>query len=91
MIKFHNYIEERLQNDPEKTKELWNGYDDFKIGALLKEARVRAGLTQEELARKINTTKSVISRVENHAEDIRLSTLEKFARALGKEVHVMIV
>jgi ribosome-binding protein aMBF1 (putative translation factor) len=91
MIKFHDYFEERLQNDPAKVKEFWYGYEDFKIGALLKEARVRAGLTQEELARKINTTKSVISRVENHAEDIRLSTLEKFARALGKEVHVMIV
>jgi transcriptional regulator with XRE-family HTH domain len=44
--------------------------------------------TQEELAAKLNTKKSAISRIENHAEDIKLSTLERFANALGKELHL---
>jgi len=48
-------------------------------------------LTQEEGAQKLETKKSAISRIENHAEDIRLSTLRKYARALGKKVSLEIV
>ena len=54
-------------------------------------AREKAGLTQEELARRLKTKKSAISRIENHAEDIRLSTLERTAEALGKRLQVDIV
>lgn len=57
------------------------GYNEFKIGLLLKQARIEAGLTQEEIAKKLHTKKSAISRIENHAEDIKLSTLKKFAWA----------
>ncbi len=49
-----------------------------------------AGLTQEELARRLKTKKTAISRIENHAEDIKLSTLEKVAHALGKRLEVKI-
>ena len=49
-------------------------------------AREKAGLTQDELADRLKTKKSAISRIENHAEDIRLSTLEKFAHASGKKL-----
>lgn len=55
---------------------------------MLKTAREEAGLTQEQLAEKLQTKKSAISRIENHAEDIKLSTLEKFAQALGKKLRV---
>lgn len=55
---------------------------------LLKQAREETGLTQEELALRLNTKKSAISRIENHAEDIKLSTLKKFARALGKRLYL---
>jgi len=58
---------------------------------LLKQAREEAGLTQEELAVKLDTKKSAISRIENHAEDIKLSTLEKFAHALGKHLRLEVV
>ena len=50
------------------------GYQVFKIGVMLKEAREAAGITQEELAIRLSTKKSAISRMENHAEDIKLST-----------------
>jgi hypothetical protein len=43
------------------------GYTNFKIGVMLRQAREAAGLTQEEVARQLNTTKSAISRIENHA------------------------
>ena len=68
----------------------WDGYEDYKIGIFLKEVRERSGLTQEELANRINTTKSVISRMENHSEDIKLSTIEKVAKALGKKIKITI-
>ncbi|MBM4027780.1 MAG: helix-turn-helix transcriptional regulator [Planctomycetes bacterium] len=66
------------------------GYEQFKLGVLLRQAREAAGLTQEELARRMNTRKSAISRIENHAEDIKLSTLEKFAEAIGKTLRLRV-
>ncbi len=47
-------------------------------------------MTQEELARKLKTKKTAISRIENRAEDIKLSTLEKVALALGKHLRLSI-
>jgi DNA-binding XRE family transcriptional regulator len=85
------YIDERLTKEEISKEEFWDGYEDFKIGVFLKEIRVSNGLTQEELARRINTTKSVISRMENHSEDVKLSTLEKVAKALGKRVKIAIM
>lgn len=57
---------------------------------VIKQAREKAGLTQEELADKLQTKKTAISRIENHAEDIKLSILEKVAHALGKRLEVKI-
>jgi len=56
----------------------------------LRQARKSAGLTQEELAQRLKTKKTAISRIENHAEDIKLSTLERAAVALGKHLKVRI-
>ncbi len=67
-----------------------NFYEQFKIGVLLKAERQKAGVTQEELAERLKTKKSAISRIENHAEDIRLSTLYHYAKALGKKLRVSI-
>ena len=91
MIKFNDYLDNKLNSNPKQKKRFWDGYEEFKIGVILKEARLEAGMTQEEVAKKIKTTKSVISRIENHAEDIRLSTLEKFAKALNREIHISIL
>ncbi len=85
------YIAERKKNDPEFAEGYEEGYLHFKIGALLKQAREDAGMTQEEVARLMNTKKTAISRIENHAEDIRLSTLEKYARAVGKTLKIELV
>ncbi len=90
-MKLDNYIDERIKKEGITQDRFWEGYDDFKIGLFLKEAREEYGLTQEELARRINTTKSVISRMENHSEDVKLSTLEKVAKALGKKVKIAII
>ncbi|MGB7069259.1 MAG: helix-turn-helix transcriptional regulator [Pyrinomonadaceae bacterium] len=91
MSDLKKYIEERKQRDPEFAEGFDDGYENFKIGVLFKVSREQAGLTQEEVARRLGTKKSAISRIENHAEDIRLSTLHKYAKALGKKVNLEIV
>ncbi len=88
MSNLKKYIKKRKARDPEFAKGFDTGYEQFRIGVLLKQAREEAGLTQEELAVKLDTKKSAISRIENHAEDIKLSTLEKFAHALGKNLRL---
>jgi len=55
-------------------------FESFKIGVLIQEARKRKHLTQEQLAKKVGTTKNYISRIENNASDIRLSTLMRIIR-----------
>jgi DNA-binding XRE family transcriptional regulator len=85
------YITKRKKNDPEFAKGYEEGYLHFKIGALLKQARENAGLTQAEVAKQMETQKTAISRIENHAEDIRLSTLEKYAKTFGKTLRVELV
>ena len=82
------YVAKRKASDPAFAKGYESGYEEFKIGVMLKVAREEAGLTQEQLAKKLNTKKTAISRIENHAKDIKLSTLEKFAQALGKSLRV---
>jgi DNA-binding XRE family transcriptional regulator len=82
---------EELKKNAEFAEGFERGYEEFKIGVVLREARLKAGLTQDEMATRIKTKKSNISRIENHAEDIKLSTLEKFAAAVGKRVEVKIV
>jgi ribosome-binding protein aMBF1 (putative translation factor) len=84
------YISKRKAIDPEFAKNFETGYQEFKIGVMLKMAREEAGLTQEQLAEKLKTKKTAISRIENHAEDIKLSTLEKFAKALGKTLEIKV-
>jgi len=91
MSDLQKYIEKRKAKDPEFAHNYESGYQQFKIGAMLKLAREEAGLTQEQLARKLSTKKSAISRIENHAEDIKLSTLEKIAKALGKKLRVEVL
>ena len=88
MSDLKKYIDKRKKSDAEFAKDFESGYEEFKIGEMLKQARVEVGLTQEEIAQKLHTKKSAISRIENHAQDIKLSTLQNFAHILGKELKV---
>lgn len=74
-----------------KREELEAGYENFKLGALLYEARLEKGLTQEELAQKVGTTKSYISKIENDVKEVRISTLQKIVEVgLGGQVQLSI-
>jgi DNA-binding XRE family transcriptional regulator len=57
--------------------ELEAGFDAFKIGALIHDTRIEMGMTQEQLAEKVGTTKSYISKIENNLKEARISTLQK--------------
>ena len=75
----------------EKRDELDRGYENFKLGAMLHEARLKKGLTQAELAEKVGTTKSYISKIENNIKEVRLSTLQKIVQfGLGGKLDLTI-
>lgn len=65
--------------------------DAFIIGEQLKDERLRAGLTQEQLADRIGTKKSFISRVERGRADIQLSTLVRLFQGLGRQISVRVL
>jgi HTH-type transcriptional regulator/antitoxin HipB len=81
-------IEKRKRVDAQFAIGYEEGFRAFELGALLKLAREQSGMTQSQIAKKLRTNKSAISRIENHAEDIRLSTLYKYAKALGKKLRL---
>ena len=69
--------------------EFESGYQAFKLGVTLQQLRKEVGLTQEELANKCGTTKSYISRIENNASDIRLSTIIRiFKQGFNKDLRL---
>lgn len=63
-----------------KREKYEEGFEAFKLGVMLQELRKEQGMTQEQLAEKCGTTKNYISRIENNASDIRLSTLMRIIR-----------
>lgn len=90
MDDLEKYIIKRKSQSKKFAKKFEKRYENFKIGVLLRQTREEVGLTQEELAEKLSTKKSAISRIENHAEDIRLSTLKSYLEALGKKLQIHI-
>jgi HTH-type transcriptional regulator / antitoxin HipB len=85
------YVQKRKRTDRAFAENFDTGYQEFKIGLMLRQAREQAGVTQEKLARLTRTRKSAISRLENHAEDVRLSTVARVAKALGKALRIELV
>lgn len=90
MSDLQKYIRRRKKSDRNFAKNYDEGFENFKIGVVLRHARESKGLTQEQVAKTLNTHKSAISRIENHSEDIRLSTLKNYALALGMEIKLEI-
>ena len=73
---FDVHLDENYGKQGSKTREKFDEeFETFRIGVLIQEARKKQRLTQQQLAEKVGTTKNYISRIENDASDIRLSTL----------------
>jgi ribosome-binding protein aMBF1 (putative translation factor) len=74
-----------------KRDKLEAGYDVFRLGALIQEARLEKGMTQQELATKCGTSKSYISRLENNVKEVRISTLQRIVElGLGGQIQLSI-
>lgn len=63
------------------------GFEAFKLGVLIQQARLERGMTQEELAVKCGTNKGYISKIENNIKEVRLSTLQRIVE-LGLGGHL---
>lgn len=75
-----------------KRNKFEKGYQTFKLGAMIHEARLEKGMTQEQLAEKCGTNKSYISKVENDIKDVRISTLQKIIEVgLGGQLNLSVV
>ena len=84
----HTQYGKRGTTDREEFEE---GFESFKIGVMLQELRKEQGMTQEQLAAKCGTTKTYISRIENDASDIRLTTLMRIIRqGFGKHLKMSV-
>ncbi|MBP1676770.1 MAG: helix-turn-helix transcriptional regulator [Bacteroidetes bacterium] len=85
---FEEILDKKYGSKGNETREEWEQeFEAFKLGVLIEEARNRLGMTQEQLAQKCGTNKSYISRIENNASDIRLSTLIKIVnQGLGGHI-----
>jgi HTH-type transcriptional regulator / antitoxin HipB len=90
MDDLERYIQKRKKKGSSFAHQYEEEYEKFKIGAILRQAREDAGITQDEIAKKLHTQKSAISRIENHSYDMRLSTLKMYAEALGKKLTLSI-
>ncbi len=92
LTSFVEHIDEQYgKRGTAKREKYEQGYEAFKLGVLIQEMRVKKNLTQEQLATKCGTTKSYISRIENNASDIRLSTLMRIIRdGLGGQLNLSV-
>ena len=78
---FAQHLDEQYGESGTETRQKYEDeYDNFELGVLIQEMRKERGLTQEQLALKCGTTKNYISKIENNASDIRLSTLMRIIR-----------
>lgn len=75
-VSFEDHLDQEYGKKGLPTREKYEQeFEAFKLGVMLQELRKQKGMTQQELADKCGTTKNYISRIENDASDIRLSTL----------------
>lgn len=81
LTSFDDHLNKEYGEPGTETRTIFEeAFETFKIGVISQEARKKQQLTQQELAEKVGTTKNYISRIENNASDIRLSTLMRIIR-----------
>jgi len=84
----HSWVEKKLKNKKFRS-EFQDEYEKLSIGEQLLQLRTKAGLTQSEVAKRVGTTASAISRYENAEYDrYEIRTLRKIAEACGGRLHL---
>lgn len=88
LTSLNQFVDEQYgeKGTPKRAK-FEKGYESFKLGFLLQQARLEKGLTQEQLAEKCGTNKGYISKIENNIKEVRISTLQKIVE-LGLGGHL---
>ncbi len=92
LTSFADHLDQQYGKRGTKDREEFEeGFEAFKIGAMLQGLRKEQGMTQEQLAQKCGTTKTYISRIENDVSDVRLSTLMRIIRqGFGKRLKMSV-
>ena len=92
LTSFEDHLDEQYgKRGTEERERFETEFEAFRLGVMLQELRKEKGLTQAQLAEKCGTTKTYISRIENDASDIRLSTLLRiFREGLGANLRLSI-
>ncbi len=86
MSDLQKYITKRKKIDKGFAENYDEGYIDFKIGVNLSAIRKSKGFSQKDVAKRLNLNLRTISEIENHTENIKLSTLQSFASIMNKEL-----
>jgi transcriptional regulator with XRE-family HTH domain len=81
-------LHKKWMKDPEYRQEYESLEEEFALASAIIEARSRAGLTQEELAARMETSQSAIARLESGRTIPSGRTLKRFARATGTRLRI---
>lgn len=92
LISLDEFIDQKVGKIGTEGRELFESeYDAFKLGIIIRQAREKKGLTQDQLAKLAGTNKSYISRLERNLKDIRFSTLQRIINdGLGGHLDISI-
>ena len=88
MKSLDKFVDEQYgQKGTDKRDKFEKGFETFKLGVMIQQARLNKGMTQEQLAEKCGTNKGYISKIENNLKEVRISTLQKIVE-LGLGGHL---
>lgn len=92
LYSFNTHLDEMFGKKGTKSRTQFDKeYEEFSLNELLRAQRDEAGLTQKQMAKKMKTSTISISRWENHAQNLKISTLKKYATALDKRLEIRLV
>lgn len=91
MSDIEKFISERKARNPKAWASFDTEYQQYAVGALLAEHRKKSGLTLTELARRMKMQKGALSRLENHGEDVQLSTIARYVQATGRPLAIKVL
>ena len=84
-------LKAELMADEEFRREYENLDEEFSVAAQLIKARMKANLTQDEVARRMGTTQSVVARLESGSPLPSLRSLKRYASAIGGKLEIRVV
>ena len=91
MSEIEQFISERKKRNPKTWANFEEKYRQYAIGMLLAQHRENAGFSLGEFAKRTKMAKATLSRLENHGEDVRLSTITRYVQATGQSLALTIV